>query len=79
MPDYFAREYFAAHASLDIYLDDDGGIAASVAAEIMKEPPPVPDQNNRLACMKWWAMAEARLRFFVADAMLEVSEEPPCQ
>lgn len=79
MPDIYAREYFAAHASLETFIDDSGSIAEAVAAELMQSPPPDPTKNTIRDCMKWWALAEARLRFFVADAMLEASKEPPCQ
>lgn len=73
-PGLSRRDYFAAHIRLEIFHDNNAVLAEKVAAELMGEPPPNPEYTPILHCMKWWAAAEAKSRYFFADAMLKASE-----
>ena len=64
------RDYFASHASLDAFRDEDGSISLFSAKAVMDGNAP---NNNTppIECIRWWIEAEVRLRFLVADAMLK--------
>ncbi len=46
-------------------------ISINMATIIMGEKPPQWGDGNDLECLKWWADAEARLRYLNADAMMK--------
>lgn len=58
------RDWFASQHRFDA---DSPGLHQATAA--MGEPPPEWSRDPA-ACLWWWAKAEARIRYMVADAML---------
>lgn len=61
------RDYFATH--LQMHPD---AIGPRTAEAVMGEPLPV--EKDPLTLLKWWANAEARLRYIHADAMLRARQ-----
>ena len=68
------RDYFAANVKLE---DVDEGSFFQASALMGENPPKwsTPDDHEgNLKCIKWWAEADARLRYIVSDAMLAARE-----
>lgn len=68
------RDFFAAKAALEEMTTFQ---AKGVMGEKPPQWPPYTDTTDFAACLecvKWWAEAEARFRYIVADAMLRARE-----
>lgn len=63
------RDWFAGAYSFGI-----DGISQTWAEKIMGEKCPDWSLDDGLACVRWWAEAEARVRYLHADAMLKARE-----
>lgn len=59
------RDYFAATAKIG-----PDGVPATYAAVLMGEQCPNSQATSIEHCMSWWAQAEAKYRYHIADAML---------
>ena len=62
------RDYFAA----TIQFDDE--IGAKEACVLMGEPPIRNEHGYDMQAAQWWATAEAKRRYMIADAMMRVRD-----
>ena len=59
------RDWFAGKSGMPL-----DGISTTWAEAVMGEKAPDWMLDNNLDCVRWWATAEARARYIIADAML---------